>query len=780
MKKIRKINSAEGIFLLCFDSIINDMNEYTTENCTAQQIWDSIKINSKNDNFKITWHGEVNTKSYDRLLVDMQIPQYISVNVSATVNGERKTIIKDRKGAPIPCEPTGFVGENAHITDIEIEFTSGGSSFEEHNITLYWMGVQSSDREHLIEEELPRYTKDSWEDYINYDIKPTADKNIFFTQEQMEGIKAKVNTAQYKELAEEIYASAKSVYPDDDPEKEIRGYVPVQIGSYRHNRERDRYRKEINELEITTLAIGGYFLDKPEWTNMAARMIMCIVKTPHWFEGPQCHVEGSTWHHVCFLESDLTVAISVALGFMGGVFTQKAIDEIMTAMKKHYKTILKCCAENGYRRFMNQGIVENAARMVGACCFSLFGDKSYDSQIDACYTEHTEIMGNYLNDEGHCTEGYAYYQYSLRESIKLWCAYAKVKNTDLKSVVPKMVENSIKYIECCLSSATDVGTVIPLNDTEVPKHSSIFDQMLNFFVAIWDWNEGKMLISNRKKSSYRSGSSLVGELILMSLEENINLDYKEEKKPKYHIFEESGLAAFEHDDGKFWFCAERNPLTGHYHCDRGSIVLEEGGKILLPDIGKTDYANILCVYMKNEDFHSLTHPDGIPMHPASQIGVDSANEAGVGCKTVVSMADFREPQSKINYMRKIENGLEFSADMENLYDERVLMARREGKLERKDTTELSLCDSWEFTEDSSVYVNFISYYPWVIEKNSAYCNADGVRLTLSFEYENNFELMTDDFMKITDTVTAHRLRLKTTSAKTHKILTKGRVENNGI
>lgn len=88
-----------------------------------------------------------------------------------------------------------------------------------------------------------------------------------------------------------------------------------------------------------SLTAAGYLFDKPEWSNMAARIIMSMVKCPYWYEGSQCNMEDSAWHHVCFTEFSTVMIILTSISFLGGTFIEKAWKEIIGAVEHNYMHI---------------------------------------------------------------------------------------------------------------------------------------------------------------------------------------------------------------------------------------------------------------------------------------------------------------------------------------------------------------------------------------------------------------------------------------------------------
>lgn len=771
MKKIVPINVAEGIFLPCFDQLLNKTEEYSAIDCSVHQQWDGMHIVSSSKVFSLLWKDSVELGDYDEILFFINVPPHVNIEARATIDGRDECLLAKTSGADAPSEYKGCVAGKL-LTGIEMVFSTEDNTFDQNHVHLYWIGVVNSEKEPEIEKSLPKYTEESWKGYINYGAKISADRNILFSVDELEKIKSSMKNPKYKDTFDTIYSNAEEFFKREDPEAYIREFIPTTRHLWRYTRVRDRnVNGALSSEAMLSLAISGYIFNKPEWSYRAARILMSITKIPHWFEGPQACMEGSTWHHVCFLEESIVSAFSIALGFLDGMFTDKALDEIKAAMKKHYKTIVKCCREEGYRRFMNQGMVGACGWMLGACGFAMLDGVTDSDEIEECYADHTSIVEGYITDQGYCVEGPGYYQYSIGQSISLWKAYAKFKNVGIREVIPQRALDSIKYIEATMSTAYDTGYSMPFSNSQFQPFSEL---ILNLFTAIADWEKGKYYLKNRLSEKSRKDVGIIPFFLLLCyMTESIDVP-EDIRGKKYYIFEQSGLGVFEHPNGKVWFCADDNPRTGHYHLDRGSINIEAYNKSVLADPGVTDYSNSLAGYMKKEDFHNLAHPDGIPMVPQSKIGNISANEAGIGCRTKVTAQDFIHPSPKIEYIRETDDGIEFSVDVEELYDERVLSGVRKGSYSSSGSFKLE--DTWKFTEERALFVNFMAYGEWSIDGSKATMVADGIRLILEFRSQNPVVLITDDSMKDAHLRQMYRLRLKTEPNTEHWVSCSGKIE----
>lgn len=495
-------------------------------------------------------------------------------------------------------------------------------------------------------------------------------------------------------------------------------------------------------------------------------MILSAAHTPKWFEGPQGCMEGSTWHHVCFMEDHHISAIAVALGYLGDILTPAGIDIVLKAIEKAWQQVNHTCEEKGYRWYMNQGLVGNRGRIIGAAILHHYG-WGYDTFIEKSYEDHTKILYNYLNEEGHCPEG-AYYQYSFSNAVLLWLTYAKYKKTAVRDVVPDRFLQSIQYVESMMSTTEDAGYAMPVNCSRfIPFNMTL----LVFLTTVCKWDRGYEYLSHRKYSTDTEDETKLGlDLMILLHWMPTTIQKKKVVEKKLQVFDNGGLLSYrfhENRGGKLWFLCERNPLTGHYHEDRGSVVLEVGGKMLLLDPGTTNYSNMASAYMSRKEYHNVAYPEGVEMYICNEIAEKSAAEAGVGCTTDIGAEDFMDPvPGKITYAQK-EDGICFGCDLQPIYRQ-VFKARRDGILQLHASGGfLTLKDAWKFDESRRLNANFLSYYPWLVEGHKAESNVENIQMTIHFIEENDLPLYltVDDFMIDSNGRKVYTLRVQSAAAK---------------
>lgn len=730
--KMVAINEAEAIFYPAFDKYLCDDNQMQFNNCTMERLWDTLSFNGGRE-FSIQFSGKVDLYGYDKILCFITVPVQVIVEGRALIDGKETIIFQSTKGDTAPIELISPILKKVDchsvLEKIELKFSSSGNK---NVVLLSWFGASTSTKEYLIEESLPK--KDSqWKGLLNSNTVGKINNNLVFSEAEV--IELKKYILADESLKNKIIRNAeKSMHIE--PEKAIREFVPVSNHMYRFVRVRDRGRENFEE-HILNLAIGGYVLEEAKYSNLAARMILSLLYMK-WFEGPTCCMEGSTFHHVCFTEDHLSSQVCIAMGFLGDVFTEKGIEKIVNKVEDAWKWVTKKCEEQGYRSFMNQGIVGNRGAILGACFLQLYRS-GYEKYVEESYQRLNQIVENYLSKDGHCAEGIHYFEYSFTAAIMLWHVYAKMTGKALKEIVPQSFKNSGAYLEAVFSTTSTRGVKIPLNCGLGKEISTL---LLIFMIMECDFEVGKTYLKERllileEHSDTTSFDTLFYELYKNKLAMDSLIE--EKTSSKEILLYEEGLAAYQFEEGKLVVSAERNPYTAHFHEDRGQIVLEVGKQILLPDLGTTSYANPVCILMEKKEYHNLACPMDLAMQVASKVGIMAARNAAYNLDQTLTKEDMRIPEAKILYTKETQDGYQFSVETGMLYGPNI-KGIRTGTLKPKEAI-LRLQDEWCFEEIHPLLITYLSYDPWLIKENIATTKLFNINFVskekMMFEVEEN-------------------------------------------
>lgn len=734
--QIYQLNQAEGIFYPAFDKYLCQDEQICMDQGKIERLWDSLTFRG-GERYTIHWSGEVELGEYDHFLAFLAFPKEAVMNVTGILDGEKVILVKEACGDENPVElkgefPSGK--QNRVLTDVFFELSSKS---EKNVVILSWLGLFQSSREGEMEKAVPVW-KAEWDQEILEGNPGRIENNLVVDPEEAAVLRRFV---QKEEKLQSFYRNNAEEAMKIDYRTILREYAPQGEGMYRFVRVRDRGRRSL-EGPILDLAVAGYLLENPEYSVQAARLILALTAMK-WCEGPVCDMEGSEFHHVCFTEDHMLTEVTLAMGFLGGILKESARKRVAAKIQEAWKIIMEKCSEPGYRHFMNQGIVGCRGALLGAVYLEK-NQGGFQKVIESCYEHHTCLVERYLTQEGHCAEGGGYFEYSFTTSILLWHVYAKYKNQRVEEIVPPVFKKAGRYLEALMSVNDRRGRRITVNCDGGNEVSAL---LLVFMTLVCDFPEGsRYLIARFEGEKVEQTGKSFDLLFYQYYREQIQLHLYTQPEREEISFPESGLLTFRRGSTKLLIGAERNPYTGHFHEDRGQIVLQAEGETLLPDLGTVSYGNPKSLLMDQQQYHNLACPADGKMQVASEKGKKAAAAAAFPIRETLTTEDMKIPEAKILLHQETKEGYRFSVETGMLFGKEE-KGIREGVL--KDRM-LCLTDTWKFSEAHSLMVTFLSYAPWKILKDGQKAVSGRMVLRTRSLHQARFELeegMTDCYGK---------------------------------
>lgn len=756
MNKIMPMNGAEAIFYPAFDKYICQDEQMTAEGGEKERLWDSLTFRGGR-HMVIRWQGETALGDYDCFLGFIGIPAGSQVSGTAVVNGTGRVLFSSVGGEEAPLELTGKLlkpGEDGGVlTEVTLDITS---EQERNVVVVSWLGLLNSSREKEIMKSVPVW-QEAWDLEIDKMRCGAIKNNLILSEEDGLELRKLVNEDEdFRAAILENAEAAMKICVED----EMREYAPAAPHHYRFVRVRDRYREPL-EGKILNLAIGGYLLQEAAYSRQAARLILALISMK-WCEGPVCDMDGSRFHHVCFMEDHLLTEVCLAVGFLDGVIGKSAMERVIGKIEDAWRFVRSKCMEPGYRNYMNQGVVGNRGAMLGAAFLQLWKG-GYEAYLSESYERHCAVIENYLTADGHCAEGGNYFEYSFTTSILLWHVYSRITGKPIKEVVPEQFKRSGRYLAAVLSENDREGRRIPLNCGGGSLSSTL---LLVFMTMICDFPEGNNYLISRFSGGQPEESSASFDLMFYLIyRKQIELHPYYRPEEEQISFLKEGLLTYRNGSSKLMVSAERNPLTGHFHEDRGGIVLESGGEILLPELGTTSYANPLCLVMDKKEYHNLAYPADLSMQAESRTGMEAAAEAAYPIVKELRREELEIPEAKVLCSELEPGGYHFCVETGRLYGEGI-SGIREGFMEGRC---LTLEDRWHFKEDDlhPITITFLSYQPWTADQSRAIA-VSGL-MDLSVETEETWKFCTEEGMSDFEGKPVYVLRICSEAGREHCI-----------
>lgn len=752
------LNEAEAIFFPAFDRHLCRDEEMTVSKGEKERQWDGLSFLGGRE-FEICWKGNVDFTGYDHLLCFLSVPPTARISGEIMTDGRMEPLFQEVPGDEVPLELNCAMPpfQKGMVTEIRFRIVSEA---EQTAVHVSWLGMSCAEKAERLSGRTPVWDQEAADRMIKTRAGELLE-DVIFSAEEGEWLK---NRLREDEKAAALVRKKAEEGMRITPEDIMGEYVPVLPHMYRFVRKKDRGRP-MPEGPVLNLAVAGWLLDEPEYSRRAAELILALLPMK-WFEGPVCGIRESGFHHVCFTEEHLLSEVSLAASFLSGVFAEEAWERIVDKLRKTWSFVREKCREPGYRNYMNQGIVSCRGLMLGACLLQkLCG--GYEGFLEETYQSHTGIVKNYLSENGHGAEGPGYFEYSFSTSVLMWHAYAHYKNCPVREVVPECFKRAGRYLEAMTSVNDRNGRKIPVNCTNMRKDGSHNTLLLVFMTMVCDFPEGSgYLLSRFAGEEIVDTASSFDYVFYAFYKGQIRLKPYSRPYAEEICMKEDGLAAFRKGNTKLLITAERNPLTGHYHEDRGGIVLESGGETLLPDLGTTSYANSQCLLMEKKEYHNLACPKNLAMTVESENGKNAAAEAAFPITDTLSVEDMETPEAVLFYTADGPDGYEFQTETGMLFGEGITGTRR-GLLSGH---QLLLRDSWTFPKPEELLVTFLAYHPWKACREEG--RAESGRMSLNVRAEGMWEFETEEGMSDSEGREVYILRIHSGADETHEIETR--------
>lgn len=559
---------------------------------------------------------------YDTFLLSGSIPKNAALRVLAVLDGVEREIIPRTSGIGETAEYTGhFIGKKLTALCLELYSEAKGCACAGN---IAWMGVQNSTRlAHMLAQKSPYNAQ--WDGFFkekrDTDIVPEI--GILFDASELPALREKLKLEPFCTVLAEKRAAAQRDL-QIVPEEYIGRYVPTY--DKRWCRARDKNRGNIASI-MENLAFVGLLDGDSALLKMACRHLISLCHCTYWCESMMGVFPGATWHHRSFTESAFAKAAALVLDWAGSLLTPHAKQLVRdTLAMKALPRLESDFRRIEYIRHMNQGIVFTNGR-VYAYLALLPRHPRYESCLAEAERDLVEMIGNYVQPDGGTLEGPGYWMFTFRDIMSVVYALARKKQVPFTHYKDLFLQTGTFALG--MMSMEDDGTeVLSVNDAHPASHMSC--ALASSFYAFtgdarWQALYTALLAKNRIDEDVFAlisvpptqgggaavqpcGAALFPQTGQMgSIRQGADL--------RTHLHYCTGPA-----------------YRGHYHQDKGSLILEADGIALCPDFGTGFYHEADLFGLTDPIAHSLLLPiyaDGrmAHQHPNAPCGTVVCAEA---------------------------------------------------------------------------------------------------------------------------------------------------------
>lgn len=549
-------------------------------------------------------YSNLNCNDYDELVVSAALPKdsYLRVDIE----GEGRLL-----GQVYPLSEGMKVEYSLPLSGMEsinnitlIVFSSKGNA---GSGWFNWIGLKNKE---LTKAHIAQYRKRgcNWDKYIKQegytpDFEPVY--GILINSDELKGLRIKHQEYVSLNGADSSpYIKAAKEALEHIPENYINDYVNFWTDT-RYNRERDHGKYLLNHG--INAAIAGLLTKDAALLRLAARFAMSIAMSDNWDDGFICDFPGSTFEHRSFVQSLCLKEVATILDLAGDLFTPLGRDVILRRIASEgIPAINYDTWRHEYIFACNQMALFSSGRMYGYGVL-LKHFPRVKPYMELAFADLIETLNSSILPDGGYVEGPNYFTCVGSNGGASLYYYARAMGTDIDKLIPDIIKKTSSFA-ALIESTADGADVIPICDA-----GDIMGQETLAFMAV-------LLPESRWSAMYEKSVKRTGlpdNILSWLVDSKISKNYKK-PQPVVKMPLMGSASSYRILNGREVkiLVMGNSAGAGHTHEDKGSLVLEYAGEVLLVDPGTCDYANPISMDLKTCQRHNMLIPFGVEGRPA--------------------------------------------------------------------------------------------------------------------------------------------------------------------
>jgi len=569
---------------------------------------------------RMTREFQADCADYDRLLLSVVSPI-----------GTRVVLAAETEAGPRRVESPVFSG-----TKQEVELPlAGARRLRTVTIEVWahgavgaigwfeWLGLQNA-------ADLPRYERqwerfdERWEGYLQpAEFEPTFQPafGLHVTAAELAELRDQLRTPADSAPLRALAAAAQELVP----ERMIYEFVNFW-NDLRHCRVRDIGKRLL--IHGPCAAEAGVLLRDKALCRLAARYAMSLAHCGKWEYSFRRFVPGIAWENRAFVASLCIYECSVILDLCGEWFTELGRDLILRRIAEEGQGALNMTSWWWeYMYHTNQIPWITPGRTLGY----LLLERTQPGRRSGHWTPPTvsrvqpyteaaignllETLGHVLLPDGGYDEGPSYFTHTARQAFLSLYYYARARGQDLRALMPPAIRATARFAEMLVSTDERSIMLLVCDAMYVTQESAAW---LAWFMPDSHWVT--VYHNTLRRTQGRPVSLLIAKLAREIPAQGPAF------QPFLHLPNLGMMGSVRElaDERVKLFLMGNKANADHSHEDKGNFVLEFAGDSFAMDFGVIDYANPVCLLLKQAQRHNLLVPvaAGERPRPANPIARD--------------------------------------------------------------------------------------------------------------------------------------------------------------
>lgn len=640
--RLQRINYAEAVIEPFYDG--SDSNR--PDNKISQLIHYDVKLS---DEYAISlaqdWNGvrayinggaprraemtrecNIDISDFDTFRVFGSIPAAARQTIRAQIDGEWVTLCEKEAGIG-GTDEYNYPISGQRLQGLSIIMETDG---EKDCVLLYeWLGLSHSEREQAMRARHSEFTPD-WPDMLLDEGTFEPQIGIMFGGEDVEALRRRVHTEPLKPLYDAFLAKTEA-YLDWEPEKTIGTFIPKPDS--RWVRKGDLEHKDMSGA-MGALAFAGLIERRTDMMKMAVRMALSAAHCTYWTESIMGALPGCAWHHRSFTEEVYCRGCAQVLDWAGSFMTSYAREIILDAIiMKGLPRLESDFKRHEYIRSMNQGIVFSSGRVFALMACAHFYPRYRDQVLEA-ERDIGEMIGNYIMPDGGTPEGPSYWNYTFGQIMPILYVLSRFHQKPFSAMATPALEKTGRYGLSMLSITGDGAGTIGINDGHGGLHYSA-DLMASFHALTGDKSYLRLAALSLRQAEGSPYLFIIAPDHMPAVEPLVQEGFS-----NWPAIGQTHIIRRSEDFGRtalHFYCGLAD--VGHYHMDKGSLVLETEKEELLIDRGVLSYDHPDTMLCGLPEYHNLLFPELSGSRPRQKPTRDGAYLAGASLENDVFEAE---------------------------------------------------------------------------------------------------------------------------------------------
>lgn len=762
--RLHPVNPAEAVIAAFFDPGLSPEAEWVmtpapgtrnlrrSHSYTVAFAWDASGGSGRVATW--AWQGVLDVGDYNGFFLQGAFPTHVTAVLHACLNGEWREVARGQGRNHNADYPGAFTGRRLTGLRLELRSASSGAGA----FSSYYLGVYHQTRldDWLRFEQAAVYPPD-WPEFI----KPEAEWGelapgfgLHFDGADLEALRAKIARAPYRELADVLRARAYATL-DQTPERNIRQYLPTGVSPYAYSA-RDRDRGEPPGPSMELCAFFGIIDNDPKLVRMALRCAIAMVHARHWAEGFVEHdFPGSAMNWRSFYQAWAAGPFANTFDWLRGALTPHAVETFCHSLYfKALAPITYDFCRYDYIYHCNQAVIFSVGRMPALLALNAHWPR-VGWQIEQAKRDLDETVARILQPDGSHGEGPFYYNAIMGYIVGSYLLLARHMKVPVASLLPPGIAHSADYFGL-YAATSGAGAILPVSDGHSSQLNTDWLALLARVTEEPRWN-GLLADCLSADPAARVDHFSNQVIPLTTLHTLIygpdDLSRRASMVPGFRIHPGAGQATSlretSHGPVRLHLCGA-SPAEAHSHGDKGAILLEAFGEMLLCDRGMTVYGDPMGELLTRSCMHNLVTPkaaDGTNMDQINPCPV-AACPKGKGDATSVHL----------------------TIDASAAWDPAIVTSTVREVIS-KEPLLFTLVDEIELSESRPVVFHLHSHHPVSISGNQATFNAQKSCLKVTWEWAGDVVIAAIDLHDGAYQPVYH-LAVDSATAKNHHLVTK--------